>query len=244
MLALILVVDVWGAFGGIPALEDRGLAPPAVWFQMFQDRGVAEFAQWALFGWFVLLAGKLHAWWYERDRATARFWLLTGVFGLLLLAEDAGSVRDTLMHWGDVFVPGGRSGQLVMIVWFGALAGVLGYAVMRYGSRVLADRRVLGYGVAGVVLFALASVGEAAEHAFGWMGPAGWWVVNDLLDAPHLVELPQHDSSFLVYLVADFIVEEPLELLGIALLTAAALAHARAIRAGATSPAEEAREQR
>lgn len=227
MFALILLIDVGGLFGGIEAMEATGLAPPAVWFQMFQDRGAAEFLQWGLMGWFVILAATLRGRAGPGDPDLARFWGLIAVFGLLLLFEDAGGVRDTLMHWGDAFLPGGGSGQVVIFVWFGAIAAVLGLALWLYGRAVVSDTGVRAYGLAGVAMFGLAAGGEAFEHVFGWMGPLGWWLVNDVLGAPHILELPQHDMAYLVYLFTDFVVEEPLELLGIAFLVAAVLAHVR-----------------
>lgn len=229
MLAAILLIDVGGLFGGIDAMEETGLAPPAVWFQMFQDRGVAEFLQWALFGWFIVLAASLRGRVAERDAGRARFWTLLAVFGLLLLFEDAGGVRDTLTHWGDAFLWMG-AGRFVTFVWFGTIAAVLGWAVLRHGRGVVGDSRVRAYGLAGVGVFALASVGEAMEHVVGWMGPVGWWLVNDVLGAIHILRLPDHDLDYLVYLFTDFVVEEPLELLGIALLVAAVLAHVRMLR--------------
>lgn len=236
MIVLILLVDVSGAFGGIDALAARGLAPPAVWFQMFQDRGVAEFLQWAAFGWFIILALTLRSWWWDRDADAARFWGLGAVFGMLLLVEDAGDVRDTIAHWGDAFLPGSRSGDITMVVWFGVIAAVLAVAVLRYGRRVLADRRTAVYGAAGVVAFAIASLGTAFDRLFGGLEPAGRWLVEDVFGAPHLVRLPGEDTDFLLHLIADFIIEEPLELLGAAFLVAAALAHARVLRSPDAPP--------
>lgn len=230
MFVLIMLIDVGGMFGGIEAMEEAGLAPPAVWFQMFQDRGVAEFLQWGLLGWFIILAATLRGRAAQHDRDRGRFWLLIAVFGLLMLLEDAGGVRDTLTHWGDVFLPGEGSGRLTIFLWFGAIAAVLGGAVFRYGRDVVSETPVRAYGLAGSVLFAIAAVGEAAEHVLGWMGPVGWWLVNDVLGATYIVQLPQHDMDYLVYLFTDFAVEEPLELLGIAFLVAAVLAHVRAVR--------------
>ena len=235
LFALILAIDVGRAFGGIARLQDVGLAPPAVWFQAFQDRGLAEFAQWILFGWFVVMAAALRVRWRDHDPRTARFWGLVTVFGLLLFAEDAGSVRDTLSHWGDVALPGSSSGELVMAAWFGIIAGVLLYAIVRYGRRVVRNPHVRGYGIAGIVLLAFPSAGQAVEHVLGWMGPFGAWLVYDVLGAGHILELPGFDTPYLVYLFTDFVLEEPLELMGIAFLVAAVLAHARSLpREGAT----------
>lgn len=236
MFGLILLIDVAGLFGGIEAMEETGLAPPAVWFQMFQDRGVAEFLQWGLMGWFVILAATLRGRAGPGEPDLARFWGLIAVFGLLLLFEDAGGVRDTLTHWGDAFLPGDGSGRIAIFLWFGAIAVVLGLALWRYGRDVVADRGVRAYGLAGVAAFGLAAVGEALEHVVGWMGPFGWWLVNDVLGAIHILQLPQHDMDYLVYLFTDFAVEEPLELLGIALLIAAVLSHIRS--AGTPAPTE------
>lgn len=236
LFGLILVVDVGRAFGGIPTLHDVGLAPPAVWFQAFQDRGLAEFAQWILFGWFVVMAAALRSRWQDHDPGTARFWGLVAVFGLLLFAEDAGGVRDTLSHWGDVALPGSSSGQVVMVVWFGTIAAVLFYAVVRYGRRVAEEPHVRWYGIAGIVFLAAPSVGQAIEHVVGWMGPFGAWLVYDVLGAGHILELPGLDTPYLVYLFTDFVLEEPLELMGIAFLVAAVLAHARSLP-GEGSPA-------
>lgn len=230
MFVLIVLIDVRGMFGGIAAMEDSGLAPPAVWFQMYQDRGVAEFLQWGLLGWLIILAATLRGRAGRHRRDQRRFWSLIAVFGLLMLLEDAGGVRDTLTHWGDAFLPGSDSGRLAIVVWFGAIAVVFGVALLRYGRNVVDDTHVRAYGVAGSVLFALAAIGEAAEHFVGWMGPAGWWLVNDVLGAPHILQLPDQEVDYLVYLFADFAIEEPLELLGISLLVAAALAHVRTLR--------------
>lgn len=244
MLALILVVDVWGAFGGIDALHRRGLAPPAVWFQMFQDRGVAEFLQWMLYGWFIVLAATLRGRWADADSDTARAWLLLAVGGVMILAEDAGDVRDSFLHWGDVFLPGARSGLVAMALWFGSVAVVMALAVFRFGQRIVDDPAVRGYGIAGVSAFALASSGEVIQRFTGWMEPAGRWLAVDLLGSPDILQLPGEETSTLAYLFADFVVEEPLELLGGALLVAAALAHVRCLRRDAAADATSAAGER
>lgn len=85
------------------------------------------------------------------------------------------------------------------------------------------------YGIAGIVLLAAPSAGQAIEHAVGWMGPFGAWLVYDVLGAGHILELPGLDTPYLVYLFTDFVLEGPLELMGIAFLVAAVLAHARSL---------------
>lgn len=227
----VLLVDVAAVGGTRGWIREVGGGRPSLWIMLFEDGSPTELLQWAALGAVAVLvgveAGRARA---ALDAAAARFWALAGVGAVMMLMEDAGNVRHRLVHYIDAFVGLSRSGPwhlAVEAVWYAVIVSVLATALIVGGRRVLAaDRAVLGYAVAGAACYALAATGSVTRDIGWWYADAGRVIEESLLRTRLLV--PDGWSRGQVhFFLADYVVEESLELLGASLLLATVLAHRR-----------------
>jgi hypothetical protein len=183
----------------------------------------------------------------------AAFWTLVAVMAVLMLLEDAGNVRHLLTHYVGVavgFEP--RPVTLAEIAYFAAIASIGGYAVVRYardlGRRANLHRTARSeggtaeggtgrrrptfttYGILGVLVYGSAAAINASRTIGDWYVAFGRLLVDDVLQAPQLVQaapVAGLDEWDLRFMFVDFVIEESLELLGASLLVAAVLAYLR-----------------
>jgi hypothetical protein len=224
--AAIVVVDVYGV--GLDSVREALPARPAVWLLLFEEGSPTELLQWGALGTLAVLSGSLAA----RLRLAgnghaAAFWLLVAVAAVLMLMEDAGNVRHRLSFWAMAagLFEDWRWRALVEALWYAAIASVFAWAVVRHGPAADLPRATVGYGVAGVVAYALAAIGSVTRD-FHWYVRLGRFVEERLLRTELLVPPDWHRVDVQFFL-ADHVVEESLELLGAAFLLAAALAYRR-----------------
>jgi hypothetical protein len=204
---------------------------PAVWVLMFEEGSPTELLQWATLGYLTVVAGILGgALTRDGERSAGAFWKLVAVAGALMIAEDAGNVRHRLVRYAEAFAGLERDPVpwhlAVEFVWFAIIAGVLVTAVVRHGRAVLPAAATVRYGLAGVAAYALAVLGSVTRDIDHWYADLGRWIERSLLGTELL--LPEGWSRFHIhFFLVDYVVEESLELLGAALLLAAALAYHR-----------------
>jgi hypothetical protein len=266
LLALWLV-DIRGALGGPERLQEAGLDPAYLWFQLFMDGGFTEWFQWALLGVLIVLASGLAVAHRQQEAAPgdlsdelhermAAFWTLVALLAVVMLIEDAGNPRHLINHYVGVATGfSNRATTAAELVYFAAIGAIGLYALLRHGRALLpgggsgrdpdgrrrdddAEPRTGAagslhyrrFGALGIVMYATAAVSSATRNIGDWYIDVGRWLIDDVLGAPQLVRaVPVEglDEWDLRFMFVDFVLEESLELLGVALLVAAVLAYTR-----------------
>jgi hypothetical protein len=224
--AAVLLVDIINV-GGI---GDHLYRP--VWRHLFNGRPV-EWTQWFILVFLVVaagyVAGRLSA---LGERGPAAFFGLIGLGAGFMLIEDAGDIRHTISgyvqrHIGEEVL--GLHYQVASDVpYFGLLALIPLYAVLRYGQYPWRVRQVRPYLVAGVGLYAVAAIGSGFRHFGDMYIRLGSALDANLLGGRFPVN-PGHTQDRSHFHLVDGILEETVELVAVTCLLAVVLAYVNAV---------------
>jgi hypothetical protein len=221
--ALFLTFDLWNV-GGV---RDRA---GGLMGHVFNDRPV-EWGQWVCLSALAVaggrLAGRLRT---LGAREMGAFWTLVGVAAALMLIEDAGDLRHVIARYVLDF--GGEERFSVNrtisdVVYFGAIASVPLYAVARYGRRAWRATAMRPYLAIGVLLYAVAAIGNALRHYDALYIRLGRRLHDALVMNGPMPTPPGMDENRMYFMIIDGPVEESLELLAASALLAACVAYGR-----------------
>ena len=195
-----------------------------------RNSGFVELIQWSILGASALLAAFLSGRELLKNKKLSIFWLLLGISFILMLIEDAGDIRHTLMSYVQAITnepDQGIFGTLFEFLYFAVLGGLPLFALVRYWSELKGFNRVKKYLVIGFIFYALASglsfIGTAFEgmmdkNIYDIFGERFHNFCLQLGDA----ELPsfwqdcnERSSNFQIgFFLLDSLIEENLELIG------------------------------
>lgn len=241
---LYYLIDLRNLFG----LRDLLFSTSPVYFYFpyqpffFQHWGgsIVELFQWFFLGASALLAmyfvGRMH----DKNKPMARFWLLLAItFGLMLL-EDTGDVRHVIMGYVQALFDEpdqGVAGTITELLYFGALAAIPTYAIIKYWNPLKDYARTKSYILIGFVAYAIAQflsfIGTAFDmlldrNLYVVMGE--WFYEASLRVAdPEVRGMWEHWQetqwfSSIPFTLMDSLVEENIELIGAAAFLAATVA--------------------
>ena len=220
MLAVVLV-DVYA----VPVRPEWPL-----WTGLFNDRFI-EWLQWFLLAATAItagfVAGCLHQ--ANSDRVAAFLWLLTLGTGLLLI-EDAGDVRHTLIPMLDLLTPeramGVTTSTLLTLAYFALLASPMILALIRHFPDVWSFSAARAYLLTGYGAYALAAGGQAVGGFFDFQRRLGRWLHEELPGSQLSVPDGYPPAIWHEWFV-DAVLEESLEAIAAACLLALVLTLAR-----------------
>ncbi len=204
-----------------------------------RNSGFAELVQWLMLGGAMFVSSLLAGFYYQSKPRLARFCGWLGFAFMLILLEDAGDVRHTLMSYVQLAAgepDQGIFGTLFEGAYFAMLGGIPLYALVRYGDSIRAYGRVWWYVLAGFVAHAVAASLSFVGTAFQMLLERDvYTIMGDWLVALSLrlgdAALPEiwatwNANSWMYqigFFLMDSLIEENIELLGNALLLAACL---------------------
>ena len=204
-----------------------------------RNSGFAEIAQWGLLASAVSIAFWLAGAARPSRPKLAHLGFLLGIGFVLMLAEDAGNIRHTLMSYVQLAAgepDQGVVGTLFEAAYFSILGGIPLYAMIKYGSVLREYGRAFTYMITGFIFYAVAAGLSFAGTAFQMLldrdlytilGDAMVRLSFRLGDAnlPALWESWNQGNWFyqVGFFLMDSLIEENLEILGGAFLVAALL---------------------
>ena len=220
-----------------------------------RNSGFAELVQWSFLGASMLLA----AWYAGRVWVThpkvARFYLWMSAAFVLMLLEDAGDVRHTLMSYVQLAAgepDQGLFGTAFEGAYFAVLAGVPLYALWRYWETVKEYGKVFWYIILGFVAHAVAASLSFVGTAFQMLLERdvytilGEWLVSFSIkigdDAVPLLWEAWNAKSWLYqvgFYLMDSLIEENIELIGNAAFLASLVAFGILLKRGALPKKEK-----
>ena len=237
---MVLFSDVLNVFGTREIYS--GLNVPFLFDFLFKERAPVEMFQWFFLGIFAVTCGVLYGRLDERDRKKEGiFWLIFAVAAVLMLMEDAGNIRHFVLReylsfeWGTL--------NILETLYFGAIAFLPVYAVIRYGklikkSRITAILLALGFLFYGTAVFLSGPadltpinrmIGNGFYEATVYIGGEELRELYDETDE-RLAEQASNGFMDVRYRFIDSFLEESLELLGATMLLASAVSYREFIR--------------
>lgn len=240
---VFLGVDTWDWFGvrRTGAVEEGGHG--LLWLTIFTNGGPTEWLQWSMLG----AAGVVAAWVAGSLRGIRGqgpvlwFWLLMSVAFTIMLIEDAGELRQQMWRLVEASVESRAVYLGVELVQFIIIASVPLYALWRYGRRVIAQRGIGIYVLAGFLCYAIAGGASATRNWGGEEPIPGWYTVAG--ETIHgwiggVMSHPTYEQELVYFLLMDRVFEESVELLGAGFFLVATLMAARYVRARAAGTDE------
>lgn len=246
VLAVLWVAAAWAAIYFIDARDVLGwrealfaYSPdfagtvPMMRFQLFTGR-FTEWLQWIILAMALVATGTVSGRLRQHgDVGGARFWLLLTIGLGLMLVEDAGDVRQDLRPYVAFVVsgqPDGASdtlvGRLADLGFFAVIAFFPLYAILRHWRVPLRYAGAGWYLVLGFVAYAVTQFGTAVSQINDSYARLGRWLHATVFHGG-LLQPVGLDRQRMHFELIDGPVEESVELLGAALLLAAALAFRR-----------------
>lgn len=244
LLALMMVgvVDVFDVAGLRSRLGREDGAP--LWLHLFQQASITEVLQWSALAVLALLAshgagrlavfsvGSRASW--QREQ---RFLTLLAVSALLMLIEDAGNPSHRLAQYVYDLL-GQESLTIEVIARFPVhliVAGVPLYTFLRYWPSAVRGRPGAGLLLGGIGAYGVTAFSSGPANAlFDFYERVGPVVAERLLggrllpvEPPPGLALRFSEEVFTGALFMDYVYEESIELIGVALLLAGAAALTR-----------------
>lgn len=217
--------------------HDR-LSVPFMWNYLFTEGGPVEIMQWLFIALVTMtgayISGKLHA--LGKNKQVATFWLLFAVLGVLMIMEDAGNVRHFLTTRGTLlFVDRMIVRSITELSYFGLMAIIPAYAVLRYGRYLLPSKKTAVLLLLGCFFYAVAVGMSGTRDIMFWYQTAGtiFYDFSVALGGEELLEIYEKTDEYLAdigsislrYRFMDYVVEESFELLGASFLWASSLSY-------------------
>ena len=232
---LFLLVDVFHLF------EVRWRPEPDVlplFYELYAEGRLTEWLQWGTLGVAAVACGHLAGILRERDRTlpdastrgAAAFWALLGIALALMLVEDAGDPRHQLSRYALVLVDDPQPARsIVELVYYTLLAAIPVYALLRHGRHVWHHRPTRWLLLIGFAAYGVAAFASASRRLGMWYATAGDWIHTHVF-GDRIMAMPagMHNTGLenpTGYMLMDVLWEESTELVGAAMLLAAALAY-------------------
>lgn len=174
IISLIIVTLSLGAFLTIDVLNVAGTRDflinidhrpfffpyqPFTFYHFGRSNGIAEIIQWSILalgiGISFFQAGK----WSEKETSRSQFFLIFGLTFLIMLLEDAGDIRHTLMSYVQVVAnepDQGIFGTIFEALYFVGIGFLPAWALFQYRSLLRRIPRAFTYLIIGVFLRYLA----------------------------------------------------------------------------------------
>ncbi|MEJ6951032.1 hypothetical protein [Natronospora cellulosivora (SeqCode)] len=240
---LIYLVDLRNIFGlrdYLFSLDDSYFFydyRPLLFQNWYRNGGIAELMQWSLLAASafvsIFIAGKLH-----KSRTNAyKFWRIMGIGFLLLLIEDAGDPRHTIRSFVQAIFREsiqGPMGSLSELIYFGILAFIIIFAVVKYRNVIKESSRCTRYFIIAFVSYALATslsffgtatgidlYGFLGENMFNWMLALG---DEGLAHSWEMINLSE-GWNYIGFFLMDSMLEEAIELIGAASFLAGSISY-------------------
>lgn len=248
-LLVTVLVDIFNIFG-VKYWMVENLTIPYFWFYWFSTP-VENPLQWYLLGLTLIVFGSNAGRAYQgSDRQAGPFWLLLSAGTMLMLVEDAGDVRHTIRK----MVQGaagegsyGYVGTLFELGYFAVIGLVMVFALWHYRHVYWNDVRLRNWLFAGYLFYGLAVslswIGSAFHSIIGFTvyqraGEVilrGLFVRDQITMEAYQVAIASRNIDFFFM---DRLVEESLELMGVAALLTAGLYFYSKFRGKATGEPE------
>jgi hypothetical protein len=233
-LLVTILVDIFNFFG-VKYWMVENLTIPYFWFYWFSIP-VEQPMQWYLLGVtlivFAMNAGRAY---HDSDPDAGPFWLLLSAGIMLMLVEDAGDVRHQLRRMLES-VTGeegyGYVGTLFELGYFAVIGLIMLYALLRYRHVYWQHNRMRNWLFAGYLFYGLAVslsfIGSAFRSVTGFSvyQRTGEMVLKNLFVRDRITEEAYMIASSrrnVDFHIMDRLVEESIELLGVAALLTAGL---------------------
>jgi hypothetical protein len=249
ILAVILsllafyTIDLRNIFGARDGLFESSGAYFFFTYQPFffhhwgRNSGLAEIIQWSMLGFSSILASFAAAKIHLKNNNLFKFWAIMSVAFLLMMLEDAGNIRHTMMgyiQWIFNEPDQGVAGTLAEFLYFAVLGGLPLYALIRYWKDVKVFARTKIYLLIGFVFYASAAslsfIGTAFEgilhkNIYTILGEKFYQFSINLGDPQliHLWESWNHGRFSIGFFLMDSLIEENLEIIGAGALLAATI---------------------
>lgn len=235
---LVLLVDLLNVFG----LRGRpGTIVPFYWDRLFVEASLIELTQWSFITGIIItstyMAKKLE---YLEQVIERKFWILFTVTGILMLVEDAGNIRHFLfrdlleLHWKEI--------NIAETIYFGILAAVPSYALIKYGRKIREERRTFLLLILGGLFYGMAVTISGPGHSFGVTilgekgleitGTIGGEELQKMYSESEQALIDAHGETVddLAFRFTDHFIEESLELIGAIFLLASTVSYLEKVR--------------
>lgn len=207
------LIDVQNLFSLRDFLESADLNHPRAWFHLFGERGYIELIQWFFLASLALTSMFFGARNIDTDaERLGRFWILMAIFFTILLVEDAGNTSHLYSEYAKRIFQDNSFLSSRRIVYVGYM--ILGsLPVLKYLKDLIQFPKafivlLLGYGTYG-----FAGIQSAFTYLNDFRYALGDDFVNQRFNGALYFEIPAGWSTEEAF--ADFVFEEPLELLAI-----------------------------
>jgi len=207
-----------------------------LWWFIFKEAGPTEIFQWG-----ALLStclGSLILSRHLRELGLVKpglFWRLMSLVALLMFLEDAGNFRHLIsylvvwlagMDWEST--AGMYLRNMLELSYFGILAAVPVYGLLRYFIVIVKALQSFGYLITGYFFYGIAVLASGTRFFDEWYAAAGT-LLHEFMKNHARGEFLQVGTEVLPmeFWLMDFMVEESLELIGAGALLAATAAYWR-----------------
>ena len=248
-LLVTVLVDIFNIFG-VKYWMVENLTIPYFWFYWFSTP-VENPLQWYLLGMTLIVFGSnAGRAFQDNDRQAGPFWLLLSVGTMFMLVEDAGDVRHAIRKMVQGVAGEGSygyAGTLFELGYFAVIGLIMLYAVWRYRHVYWNRTRMRNYLFGGYICYGLAVsasfIGSAFHSIIGFTvyEKVGEVILKGLFMRDQItMEAYQvaNASRNIDFFFMDRLVEESLELLGVAALLTAGLIFYSQYRGKATGDPE------
>ncbi len=195
-----------------------------------RNSGFAELFQWGFLGSSAIIAAFISGREMLKNKRLGMFWILLSSAFVLMMLEDAGNIRHTLMSYVQAIAvepDQGIFGTTFEFLYFAFLGGLPLFALIKYWKELKNFSNTKKYMVIGFAFYAIASglsfVGTAFE---GMIDKNIYELFGDLLYNLSLsigdanlsyfwANWSNHNSNFQIgFYILDSLIEENLELIG------------------------------
>lgn len=218
IFAIFLSVDIFN-------IINIDINRPA-WRFLFNNR-VMEWSQWFLFMLTIFSSIYLSAILRIRGATqSALFFLFLGVGLGLMLIEDAGDIRHALSAearriFGDQII-GIHYKIVIDLPYFSLLAFFPLYALAKYRKGLMESLTAMKYMLTGFFVYGLAALGSVIGNFNQAYHKMGSWIDNNVLAGRFPIAPGESQLETHFYLM-DAVIEETLEFVALALISAAVL---------------------
>ncbi len=202
-----------------------------------RNSGPAELIQWLFLASSAIGAAFIAGYKKSISKRQGYFWLLMAIAFTLMLLEDAGNIRHTLMSYVQAIfkeAEQGWAGTSLELIYFSVLGGLPLYTLIRYGGFLKRYKKTKVYVIIGFIFYFLAASLSFIGTAFSKLVTKNFYTIAG--EKLYSLSLKLADSDLVAiweswqaanpnfpigFFLMDSLIEENLEIIGASAFLAA-----------------------
>ena len=205
---VVILVDSFNIMSLGDRLIEQTPSNSSAFVILFGEGRPVEWAQWFSLMTACIVTAYISAIEHTRGNTTrhAFFTLFACLFAIMVI-EDAGNIRLTLIHIYAGFGIHSELGRSIPMMWYAIIALIPIVAIAKYGRKFIVADKIWGFFAVGFIFYAIAAGGSAVW--LGYYQSIGDLLNNILFGGRIIYEEPRAG-----YWIMDYLVEETIELFG------------------------------